>query len=88
MSSREAREPSFITFVLESTLSGLVLPESVRVLLERSKFWTRPLSVSKCPLVPAEGLLEEELDPMLLLVPVLSEDVDPEPVPIEPALPE
>jgi hypothetical protein len=44
MSSREARLPSFITSVLESTLRVLSLPESVRVLFERSKLWTRPCS--------------------------------------------
>ena len=47
MSSMEAREPSFITCVLESTLSFLSLPERVSSFFERSKFWTRPLSVSK-----------------------------------------
>jgi hypothetical protein len=47
MSSIDAREPSFITCVLESTFRLLLLPESVSVLFERSKFWTRPCSESK-----------------------------------------
>jgi hypothetical protein len=37
MSSSEARLPSFSTWVLESTLRVLSLPESVSVLFERSK---------------------------------------------------
>lgn len=44
MSSRVAVEPSFITFVLESTLSFLSIPESVRVFIARSNFSTLPWS--------------------------------------------
>ena len=44
MSSRVAVEPSFITFVLESSLSFLSLPASVSVFFERSNFSTVPWS--------------------------------------------
>ena len=66
-SSMEARVPSFITCVLESTLSVLSLPDRVSVLFERSKLWTRPLTESKwpaaCPVLP-EGLVDA-LAPLL-----------------------
>ena len=74
MSSRVALEPSFITFVLESSLRVLSTPESVNVFLERSNFSTFPWSE-----LPAEAgsLAELALEPGLLL-----------PVPIEePELP-
>ncbi len=44
MSSRVAVEPSFITFVLESSLMVLSLPARVNVFLERSNFSTLPWS--------------------------------------------
>ena len=44
MSSRVAVEPSFITFVLESSLIVLSLPERVSVFFERSNFSTFPWS--------------------------------------------
>ncbi len=59
MSSRVAVEPSFITFVLESSLIFFSLPESVSVFFERSNFSTVPWSellaeVEDMPLEPVE----------------------------------
>jgi hypothetical protein len=75
MSSREARLPSFCTFVVESSFRVLSLPESVSVLFERSKLWTRPWSESKWPLdeEPVEAIEPLESDDLSLLLPVLGE---------------
>jgi hypothetical protein len=68
-SSTDARLPFFITCVLESTFSDLSLPDSVRVLLERSKLCTRPVSALKWPLVwsPEVEALALEPDDVSLL---------------------
>ncbi len=61
MSSIVAVEPSFMTFVLESSLMVLSLPDSVRVLLERSNFSTVPwseLAEDEEPLMPLEPVPE------------------------------
>ena len=50
----DARLPSFVTSVLESSLRVLSLPASVSVLFERSNDWTRPWSALEWPL--AESL--------------------------------
>ncbi len=71
MSSIEAREPSFMTCVLESIFSGWALPERVSVFLLRSNFCTFPCSESKWPLGEVLSV----------------EDVAPEPVPMEPDAP-
>ena len=60
MSSREALEPSFITFVLESSLIVLSLPESVNVFFERSNFSTLPWS--ELPAVADLSLVEPVLE--------------------------
>ena len=65
MSLSEAREPFFITWVLESILSALSLPARVRVLLVRSKFCTFPCNW----LASAVGLAL--VSPMVVLLPAL-----------------
>ena len=60
MSSREALEPSFITFVLESSLIVLSLPERVNVFFERSNFSTLPWS--ELPAVADVSLVEPVLE--------------------------
>jgi hypothetical protein len=87
----DAREPSLVTSVLESTFS--VFPESVSVLLERSKFSTRPVSsfawlpVDEAVALPVEPLEPEPIDPLEPVEPV--EPIDPvEPVePLDAVLP-
>src|SRR5215208_4453756 len=68
MSVIDARLPSFITSVLESTFR--VFPDSVRVLFERSRFSTRPLSWLSW-LVPADAVAL-----LLSAEPVLAEPVE------------
>jgi hypothetical protein len=84
MSLIDAREPSFVTSVVESSFS--VFPESVSVLFERSKFSMRPVSSSALPVlvVPldavallgsvlpllAEPMLPLLAEPMLPLLPL------------------
>jgi hypothetical protein len=63
MSLIDAREPSFVTSVVESSFS--VFPESVSVLFERSKFSIRPVSSS---LLVA---LDEAIAPLVSLLEVL-----------------
>lgn len=60
MSSKEALEPFFITFVLESSLIVLSLPESVNVFFERSNFSTLPWS--ELPAVADVSLVEPVLE--------------------------
>jgi hypothetical protein len=52
-----------MTLVLESSFSALSLPDSVSVLLERSKLWTRPWSA----LAPAPD--ESPVEAVALLLP-------------------
>jgi hypothetical protein len=82
MSSTEARLPSLVTLVVESTLRVLSLPESVSVLLARSKLCTRPCSAVELELMPdpvddeaVEPALSLEEVPLLLLPVELSEPV-------------
>jgi len=91
MSSRDAREPSFMTFVVESTLRGLSLPESVSWFFDLSNFWTLPWS--ELALLALEVSLEDavepvpmpEDDPVLLppVVPCVVSRLDP----VEPDVP-
>lgn len=84
MSSTEARAPSFVTCVVPgSTFSIFVLPDSVSVLVERSKLWTFPLSALKWPVAVPDSLDavgDEELPAPMEPVP----DPDELPVPMEP----
>src|SRR5690242_358061 len=89
MSSTDARLPSLDTCVVESSFSVLSLPESVRVLFERSKLCTRPWSASLWPLAEAPLDAIPLLDPLpvlglapllLLLVPGVEELLDPVPL--------
>ncbi len=73
MSSRDAREPSFVTFVVESTLSGLSFPESVSWFFDLSNFFTLPWIALWRPLA-----LEVSLDDGVELADVPLVSVEPE----------
>jgi hypothetical protein len=72
-SSRLAREPSFVTFVLELTLSGLSLPERVSVFFDLSNFFTLPWTAWR-PEVSLEAV-EPAVAPLVSLEPVEDEPV-------------